>query len=80
MVKITGAIQWPNDKCYLFEGDHYYRLDNTSGLVDPQPTPIAQEWRGLWPSGKIVPVWWGYGKAFFFCGSEYVRYDTSDKS
>ena len=79
MVKITGALQWPNDRCYLFEDDHYYRLDNTTGLVDMQATQIAQEWRGLWPSGKIVPVWWGYGKAFFFRGSEYVRYDISDK-
>lgn len=79
MIKITGAIQWPNDKCYLFEDDHYYRLDNTSGVVDGQPTLIAQEWHGLWPSGKIVPLWWGFGKAYFFRGDEYVRYDVSDK-
>jgi len=76
---IDAAANWGNGKAYFFKGGQYIRYDLRSDRADPgYPKPIDnQSWPGLpWTSGIDAAVNWYNGKAYFFKGSQYVRYDV----
>jgi len=74
-------------KLYLFKGSQYARYDWATDKADPgYPKPIAGNWPGLPASFQggfdaAVTGQKGFaGKAYFFKGSQYVRYDwAADK-
>lgn len=75
---IDAAVNWGNGKAYFFRGSQYVRYDIASDRVDPgYPQPInSQTWPGLvWTDGIDAAVNWGNGKAYFFKGNQYIRYD-----
>lgn len=65
-------------KAFFFRDDEYLRYDVTDDRVDPNyPAKIQGNWPG-WPAHwRRVEgaVDWGNGKAYFFSGEEYLRYD-----
>jgi hypothetical protein len=72
---------WPNGKAYLFKGAQYVRYDAKTDKVDSgYPVPILGNWPG-WPalfgSGIDAGVLWNNGKAYYFKGSQYIRYDIA---
>ncbi|MFD3401577.1 matrixin family metalloprotease [Kribbella sp. NPDC058693] len=69
-------------KLYLFRGDQYVRYNWAKDTTDPgYPLSIAAEWHGLpaeFTSGLDSAVTGKgpfAGKAYFFKGDQYVRYD-----
>lgn len=80
---IDAAAVWPNGKAYFFKGDKYVRYDIKEEKADAgYPLPIAGNWPGLPDSFTVgidaVVVWPTNGKAYFFSGDKYVRYDIAD--
>lgn len=84
-MKVAAPIAWPNGKAYLFEreaanpavaGTRYTRHDFLSGHRDQPLQDIAPIWSGLRTNRPDAAVYWGFGKAYFFYGSQYVRYDV----
>ena len=86
---IDAVAVWPEGsqfegKAYFFKGDQYIRFDIASNCADPgYPQSIGDgNWPGLF-EGDIdaVCVWPGgtpyEGKAYFFRGDEYIRYDIA---
>lgn len=79
---IDAAVNWGNGKLFLFKGPMYVRFDILSRSVDAgYPLPIGAQWPGMtaagFDSGLDAAVNWGNGKAFFFKGDRYVRYDIA---
>jgi matrix metalloproteinase-14 (membrane-inserted) len=77
---IDTAVNWDNDKIYFFKDNLYMRYDITSDRADAgYPKYINNEtWPGLpWRNGIDAAVNWGNGKAYFFKGNQYVRYDIN---
>jgi len=75
---IDAAVNWGNGKAYFFRGGEYVRYDIQADRADPgYPKPInSQTWPGMiWTNGVDAVVNWGNGKAYFFRGGEYIRYD-----
>jgi type 1 glutamine amidotransferase len=75
---IDAVVAWDNGKAYFFKGSQYSRYDMKADRVDPgYPKPINSEtWPGLpWTDGIDAAVNWGNGKAYFFKGGHYIRYD-----
>jgi Rv2525c-like, glycoside hydrolase-like domain/Hemopexin len=69
-------------KAFFFNGDSYVRYDITADQVDAgYPLKIANQWTGMgaagYGQGLNAAVNWGNGKAFFFKGDSYVRYDIA---
>jgi hypothetical protein len=81
---IDAVVEWDTGKAYFFKGSQYVRYDIKADRVDPgYPKPINNEtWPGIpWTDGIDTAVNWGNGKAYFFRGSQYVRYDIkADKA
>jgi hypothetical protein len=82
--KIDAAVVWPNGKAYFFRGAQYMRYDLAIDKVDPgYPKTIQAGWPfppGFTAGINAVAVW-NNGKAYFFRGSEYIRYDiATDKT
>jgi len=76
--KIDAAVEWDNGKAYFFKGGMYVRYDMKTDRVDPgYPKPTSSEtWPGLtFTDGIDAAVNWGNGKAYFFKGGQYIRYD-----
>lgn len=76
---VDAAINWGDGKVYFFRDGHYIRYDIARDRADPgYPYPVSDEyWPGLSQLGRIdSAVNWGNGKAYFFNGSRYVRYDV----
>ncbi|MCX6581039.1 MAG: hemopexin repeat-containing protein [Candidatus Aminicenantes bacterium] len=77
---IDAAVNWGNGKAYFFKGNQYVRYDIPADRTDPgYPKFINNEnWPGLpWTYGIDAAVNWGNGKAYFFKGNQYVRYDIA---
>lgn len=76
---IDAVVVWPNGKAYFFKGAQYIRYDIARNKVDAGfPAPIAGNWPGMpdeFASGIDEAVVWNDGTAYFFKGSQYVRYD-----
>jgi hypothetical protein len=81
---IDAGVVWPNGKAYFFKGDQYIRYDLAADKADPgYPQAISSHWNGFpanFQAGIDNVVVWNNGKAYFFKGREYLRYDiASDK-
>ncbi len=75
---INAAVRWNNGKAYFFKGDEYIRYDIAADKADAgYPRKIKDGWKGLWADGGISAVLanWNHGKAYFFKGTTYIRYD-----
>jgi hypothetical protein len=82
---INAAVVWPNGKAYFFKGSQYICYDIAKDKGDPgYPTDIRTHWAGFpaaFAQGIDDAVVWNNGKAYFFKGSEYIRYDiAADKT
>lgn len=68
-------------KIWFFKGSQYLRYDLNSNQVDLGPSLIANNWFGL-PAGGIDAAIHGmgsfFGVAWFFKGSQYLRYIVDD--
>lgn len=83
--RVDAAVNWGNGKVYFFRRNRYVRYDLATDAVDVQATPIGREWNGFteakcadgstFADGVDAAVNWGSGKAYFFRGSHYLRYD-----
>jgi hypothetical protein len=78
---IDAGVVWPNGKAYFFKGSQYIRYDIAADKADPgYPLPIQGHWPGFpasFAAGVNAAVLWNNGKAYFFKGSEYIRYDVA---
>lgn len=79
---IDAAANWGNGKAYFFRGDRYLRYDIIADKIDDgYPQSISASWPGLPEAGFAqnidIVLPWGNGKAFFFCGDRYLRYDMA---
>ncbi len=78
---IDAAILWPNGKAFLFKGNKYIRFDVEEDKVDSgYPKLIKTGWVGFpdsFASGIDAAILWPNGKAFFFKGDEYIRFDIN---
>jgi hypothetical protein len=75
---IDAAIRWNNGKAYFFKNDEYISYDLAQDKADKTyPRKIKDGWKGIWPAGGIdaVVAYWNHGKAYFFKGNSYIRYD-----
>ena len=83
---VDAAVNWGTGKAFFFRRDKYLRYDIKADRVDSgYPLPIAGNWPGLaeagFGNGVDAVVNWGNGKAFFFHGNQYLRYDiAADKT
>ncbi|MDD5169394.1 MAG: hemopexin repeat-containing protein [Syntrophales bacterium] len=83
---VEAAVNWGDGKAYIFKGDQYLRYSLRSDMDDSllgdkpdpgYPKPINDKtWPGLNWSHIDAVVNWGNGKAYFFKGGEYIRYDV----
>ena len=66
---------------YLFKGDAFVRVDQSTNRVDGEVRSIADGWAGFADAGFAdsldASVNWGNGKAYFFRGADYIRYDIA---
>jgi len=78
---IDAVVLWPNGKVYAFKGPQYIYYDLAADQVaGGYPRAIARNWHGLEPfSGGIDAVFIAptNGKAYFFKGGYYIRYDVA---
>ncbi len=76
------AVNWGNGKVYFFKDDKYLRMDWARSTVDPNyPKAISAGWPALaakgFGSGIDAVINRGNGKAYFFKGANYLRYDIA---
>jgi len=75
---IDAAINWGNGFIYLFKGPKYWQYDILLNTVaTPKPALIASRWSDFplaFQLGIDAAFNAGQGKAFFFKGSQYLRY------
>jgi len=67
-------------KVYFFKAGQYIRYDRASDSTDSAPAAVAGNWPGLAEAGLGDPdaaLNLEAGKAFFFKGDSYVRYDIA---
>jgi subtilisin family serine protease/peptidoglycan hydrolase-like protein with peptidoglycan-binding domain len=77
---LDAVVNWGNGKAYFFKGVQYLRYDIATDTVDFGPASIAANWTALpagFTSNLDAVVNWGNGKAYFFKGPDYVRYDIA---
>lgn len=78
---ISPSAIWPNGKVYFFKGKKYLSYDVASNQTDPgYPADIAGHWTGFpaeFNDGVDAGVVWTNGKAYFFKGSQFVRFDLA---
>jgi len=82
--RIDAGVVWPNGKAYFFRGSQYVRYDIATDKADSGYRDIKGGWPGFpasFAAGIDDVVVWNNGKAYFFKGSEYIRYDiAADKT
>src|SRR5436190_10296784 len=66
----------PNGMGYCFCGNGYarYRVAQPKGVDTGYPRYIDLNWPRVWDRDIDAVVLWPNGKAYFFKGTEYVRY------
>ncbi|MDR3636953.1 MAG: hemopexin repeat-containing protein [Isosphaeraceae bacterium] len=78
---IDAAVSWPNGKVYFFKGPDYVGFDSATGRIDGGVRRIAGNWPGVWNGGfETALVYPGASPAkyaYFFKGSEYLRFDIA---
>ncbi|MEV4925093.1 hemopexin repeat-containing protein [Streptomyces roseoverticillatus] len=78
---LDAAVNWRNGKAYFFRGDSYIRYDIAGDSVDGgAASPIAGNWPGFSEAGFTDGIEGAFlsdsGKAYFFRGGSYLRYDV----
>jgi Hemopexin len=78
---IQAAVNWGDGFVYLFKGDEYWKYDALRDRVD---TPTLRKIQEGWPTfppafaaGIDAAFNSGEGKAYFFKGNQYLRYDVA---
>lgn len=87
MAKIDAALDGKlgyTGKAYFFHGSQYVRYDWARGQVDFGPASIATYWLLPEPFASGIDAAINgegafEGKAYFFKGGQYVRYDWAQK-
>ena len=78
---VDTVVDLGSDKAYLFKGDAFVRVDQSTNQVDGDVVSIADGWAGFAEAGFAdsldASVNWGNGKAYFFRGADYIRYDIA---
>lgn len=77
---LDAVLPWFGSRLYFFKGNSYVRYDlDTDRVAAGYPKPIAGNWPGLDRHGFATDldaaVNWGNESAYFFKGSQYLRYD-----
>lgn len=77
---IDAAVNWGDGFVYLFKDSQYYKFDALANrTTQPNPRPIADGWP-TFPAAfadRIDAAFnAGNGKAYFFSGNQYLRYDV----
>jgi hypothetical protein len=76
---IKAAVNWGDGFVYLFRGDEYWKYDALSDHVDtPKPRKISDGWPTFpasFQAGIDAAFNSGTGKAYFFKGNNYLRYN-----
>lgn len=62
-------------RIHIFKRGEFLRWNLRTGAPEGPPRPIAEGWRGIFPDGVDTAVNAGNGKAWFFKGSRYARFD-----
>ena len=80
---IDAAINWGNGKVFVFKDSQYIRLSistsNNRLMLDAGfPKAISDDWPPFMAAGIDAAVNWGNGKAFFFKGSEFMRWTIGE--
>ncbi|WP_341532124.1 hemopexin repeat-containing protein (plasmid) [Nostoc sp. UHCC 0302] len=80
---VDAVINWGNGKAYFFKGNQYIRYDIAEDKADagyPMSIKANNYWPGLdaFADGVDAVVNWGNGKAYFFKGNQYIRYDIAE--
>ncbi|XP_044752537.1 matrix metalloproteinase-14 isoform X2 [Coccinella septempunctata] len=70
--KIDTIFTSADGQTYVFKGDKYWRLTDTS-IAPGYPKPISSNWPGL-PGNIDAAFTYKNGKTYFFKGSKYWRY------
>jgi hypothetical protein len=78
---VDTVLDLGSGTAYLFKGDAYVRVDQSTNRVDGDVTQIADGWAGFANAGfgdsLDASVNWGNGKAYFFRSTQYIRYDMA---
>ncbi|MGW2086284.1 M35 family metallo-endopeptidase [Streptomyces sp. NPDC001880] len=75
---ITAPILWKGGKAFMFVAGNFLRVDIALGKVDLGPMSINSRWSGVFPDRVDACVVWPDGEnAYFFRGSQYVRFDIA---
>jgi hypothetical protein len=78
---IDAAVDLGDGHVYLFKGETYLRVDQGRQAVVGPAAPISGSWGGFEELGFAGPfdaaLNYGNGKASFFRGASYVRYDIA---
>lgn len=74
---IDAGVLLASNNVYFFRGAEYVAWDTTAGAVAGSPTPITNDWAGLFDADIEAAVrWWSSGKLYFFRAGEYAQYDV----
>lgn len=78
---VDAGVDWNNGWAYFLKGNQYIGYDIAADAVgEDYPRPIAGNWPGFpvsFAAGVDAGVVWNNGKAYFFKGSQYIRYDVA---
>jgi hypothetical protein len=77
---IDAVVDWGGGRVYFFKRDQFmrYEIGPDGAETAYPPLPIATHWPSLpksWGYGIDAGINWGNGKAYFFKGNQYLRYD-----
>jgi hypothetical protein len=79
---IDAAVNWGDGFVYLFKGNRYWKYDALRERVDTvAPRKISEGWPTLpadFAAGIDAAFNSGSGRAYFFKGDRYVRYDVEN--
>lgn len=90
---VDACLKWDARTAYFFRGKQYWAYDMLKGKTYPKyPRPIAGNWPPTnqanilaklsdfgFDSNLDAALNWGNGKAYFFKGSQYLRYNMDPK-